>query len=162
MDITPKPEEKTAFNIQSTLKTVLGKNGRGGHFRCYFRREHPARTKRKESERELRPDSVWWLRELDLNQRPSGYEVPWSCLFRSISPFFACAEGGEILSGAGFSGKSRLVCLWSGSGFGSESGWEKTKKGGGGSKMVFGEFFISFLACKFPGTFFKKPIDFKI
>ncbi len=34
----------------------------------------PCRMKRKESRRELRPDSVWWLRELDLNQRPSGYE----------------------------------------------------------------------------------------
>ncbi len=48
--------------------------GRDGHFRCRFRRRHPARTKRKEPERKLRPDSVWWLRELDLNQRPSGYE----------------------------------------------------------------------------------------
>lgn len=34
--------------------------GRGGHFRCRFRRERPARTK-KESERELRPDSFWCL-----------------------------------------------------------------------------------------------------
>ena len=31
MDVKPDPEkEKTAFNIQSTLKTVLGKNGCGG------------------------------------------------------------------------------------------------------------------------------------
>lgn len=35
IDVNPNPEkEKTAFNIQSTLKTVLRKNGRGGHFRC--------------------------------------------------------------------------------------------------------------------------------
>ena len=27
-------KEKTAFNIQSTLKAVLGEHGRDGHFRC--------------------------------------------------------------------------------------------------------------------------------
>ena len=38
-----------------------------------YKRERFTPDKRKESERELRPDSAW-LRELDLNQRPSGYE----------------------------------------------------------------------------------------
>ena len=33
-------------------------SGKGGGFRCCFQREHFARAKRKESERELRPDSV--------------------------------------------------------------------------------------------------------
>ena len=36
--------------------------GRGERFRYRFQREHLARVKRKESERELRPDSVWWER----------------------------------------------------------------------------------------------------
>lgn len=51
------------------------------------------RVKRKESRRDLRPDSVWWLRELDLNQRPSGYRtapvaVPEICCLQSAAPDF--------------------------------------------------------------------------
>lgn len=50
-------------------------------------------VKRKESRRELHLDSVWWLRELDLNQRPSGYRaapvaVPEICCLQSAAPDF--------------------------------------------------------------------------
>ena len=46
--------EKIYADVDGVCNVHIGVHidGRGGHFRCYFRREHPARTKRKESERE--------------------------------------------------------------------------------------------------------------
>ncbi len=81
----------------------------------------PCPDKRKESEREMRPDSVEWLRGQDLNLRPSGYEpdelpncstprytgVSFECLYRipyggaDVNSFFQkCGRGGQTLFGA--------------------------------------------------------------
>ena len=66
--------------------------GRGGALKTVFDAS-ACQVKRKESRRELRPDSVWWLRELDLNQRPSGYRsapvaVPEICCLQFAAPDF--------------------------------------------------------------------------
>ena len=70
-------------------ESILGK---GEHFGNCFD-VSACQVKRKESRRELRPDSVWWLRELDLNQRPSGYRsvpvaVPEICCLQFAAPDF--------------------------------------------------------------------------
>ena len=45
---------------------------RGVHFSCRFHREHPVQTKRKESERELRPDSFLVVAGEGLEPTTSG------------------------------------------------------------------------------------------
>ena len=53
---------------------VWAQFGRGGHFRCRFGASSPPEYKRKESERELRPDSVWW-RRVDSNHRSETQQI---------------------------------------------------------------------------------------
>ena len=72
-----------------TCQNMLG-IGRGGHFRYRFGASSPPKYKRKESERELRPDSVWWER-VDSNHRSRRQQIyslpPLATREHSLIPF---------------------------------------------------------------------------